>query len=99
MTDESGLTQAPAKGVSAVSNNGPIVQEISAAAYVIPTDTPEADGTLARDETTMVVVSARGGAASGIGWTYGRGRGPRRDRRDAGRRRDRSQRPGRARRG
>ena len=51
-------------------DDGPIVRDITAAAYVIPTDTPEADGTLAWDQTTMVLASARAGTARGIGWTY-----------------------------
>jgi L-alanine-DL-glutamate epimerase-like enolase superfamily enzyme len=53
-----------------VSDNGPVVREITTAVYVIPTDAPEADGTLAWDKTTMVLASARAGAARGIGWTY-----------------------------
>ena len=51
-------------------DDGPIVREITAAVYVIPTDAPEADGTLAWDQTIMVLVSARAGTARGIGWTY-----------------------------
>ena len=51
-------------------DDGPIVREVTAAVYVIPTDAPEADGTLAWDKTTMVLASARAGAARGIGWTY-----------------------------
>ncbi len=50
--------------------DGPIVREISTAVYVIPTDTPEADGTLAWDKTTMVLASARAGPVRGLGWTY-----------------------------
>jgi L-alanine-DL-glutamate epimerase-like enolase superfamily enzyme len=53
-----------------VRDDVPVVREITAAAYVIPTDAPEADGTLAWDKTTMVLASARAGAAQGIGWTY-----------------------------
>jgi L-alanine-DL-glutamate epimerase-like enolase superfamily enzyme len=53
-----------------VSNDGPIVRGITADVYVIPTESPEADGTLAWDKTTMVLASARAGAARGIGWTY-----------------------------
>jgi L-alanine-DL-glutamate epimerase-like enolase superfamily enzyme len=52
-------------------DDGPAVREIAAAVYVIPTDAPEADGTLAWDQTTMVLASARAGAVRGIGWTYG----------------------------
>ena len=51
-------------------DDGPVVREITAAVYVIPTDAPEADGTLAWDKTTMVLASAGAGAAQGIGWTY-----------------------------
>jgi L-alanine-DL-glutamate epimerase-like enolase superfamily enzyme len=53
-----------------VSDDGPVVREITAEIYVIPTETPEADGTLAWDKTTMVLASARAGTARGIGWTY-----------------------------
>jgi L-alanine-DL-glutamate epimerase-like enolase superfamily enzyme len=59
-----------AKGGPAVRDDGPVVREITAAVYVIPTDAPEADGTLAWDKTTMVLAFARAGAAQGIGWTY-----------------------------
>jgi L-alanine-DL-glutamate epimerase-like enolase superfamily enzyme len=38
--------------------------------YVIPTDAPEADGTLSWDATTMVLVTACGGGQRGTGWTY-----------------------------
>jgi L-alanine-DL-glutamate epimerase-like enolase superfamily enzyme len=53
-----------------VCDDGPIVREITASVYVIPTDAPEADGTLAWDKTTMVLASARAGAARGLGWSY-----------------------------
>ena len=43
---------------------------LDAAVYVIPTDAPEADGTLAWDKTTMVLVTARAGGELGIGWSY-----------------------------
>jgi L-alanine-DL-glutamate epimerase-like enolase superfamily enzyme len=46
------------------------VRSLSAAAYVIPTDAPEADGTLAWDSTTLVVVHAEAGDQTGTGWTY-----------------------------
>jgi L-alanine-DL-glutamate epimerase-like enolase superfamily enzyme len=49
----------------------PPVQEITTAVYVIPTDAPEADGTLTWDATTMVLACARAGTEQGIGWTYG----------------------------
>ena len=50
--------------------NGPVVTALETAVYVIPTDAPEADGTLAWDKTTMVLVTARAGDHSGIGWSY-----------------------------
>lgn len=37
----------------------------------MPTERPEADGTLSWKETTVVVVLARGGGQTGLGWTYG----------------------------
>jgi L-alanine-DL-glutamate epimerase-like enolase superfamily enzyme len=37
---------------------------------VIPTDAPEADGTLTWDATTMVLARVTAGAEQGIGWTY-----------------------------
>ncbi|MEU8516423.1 enolase C-terminal domain-like protein [Kitasatospora sp. NPDC048722] len=37
----------------------------------VPTDVPEADGTLAWDSTTMILVHARSGDTAGLGWTYG----------------------------
>jgi L-alanine-DL-glutamate epimerase-like enolase superfamily enzyme len=48
----------------------PVVSEVTASVYVIPTDAPEADGTLSWDATTMVVVNAVGGGQRGTGWTY-----------------------------
>ena len=47
------------------------VDAIEVAVYTIPTDAPEADGTLAWDSTTMVLVEIRSGDTCGIGWTYG----------------------------
>jgi L-alanine-DL-glutamate epimerase-like enolase superfamily enzyme len=43
---------------------------VSAAAYAVPTDAPEADGTFAWDSTTMVVVSVSAAGSVGTGWTY-----------------------------
>ena len=49
---------------------GPEVTALDAAVYVIPTDAPEADGTLAWDKTAMVLVTARAGGEQGVGWSY-----------------------------
>ena len=46
------------------------VTAVRAATYVIPTDEPEADGTLAWDQTTMVVVHVTAGDQKGLGWSY-----------------------------
>ncbi len=47
------------------------VREVEASAFTIPTDAPEADGTLSWDSTTLVLVQVRAGDAVGTGWTYG----------------------------
>ncbi|MGH3414327.1 MAG: enolase C-terminal domain-like protein [Marmoricola sp.] len=49
----------------------PAVTAVSAAAHTIPTDLPEADGTLAWSSTTWVVVTVQAGGRTGLGWTYG----------------------------
>ncbi len=46
------------------------IKRIAAAAYTIPTDQPEADGTYAWDSTTLVVAEAEAGGRTGIGYTY-----------------------------
>ncbi len=51
--------------------DAPPLDDIAAAVYVIPTDAPEADGTLAWNETTVVLVTATAGGQQGTGWTYG----------------------------
>lgn len=43
---------------------------VSASAYTIPTDAPEADGTFAWTKTTIVVVQVSAGDQTGIGYTY-----------------------------
>ena len=50
--------------------NGPAVTAVETAVYVVPTDAPEADGTLAWDKTTMVLASVRAGGQQGLGWSY-----------------------------
>jgi len=47
------------------------IDAIEVGAYTVPTDVPEADGTLAWGSTTMVLVEIRGGEVCGTGWTYG----------------------------
>jgi L-alanine-DL-glutamate epimerase-like enolase superfamily enzyme len=50
--------------------HGTAVERVEVAAFSIPTDRPEADGTLAWDATTLVLVELDGGGHSGLGWTY-----------------------------
>ncbi len=49
---------------------GAEVTAVDTAVYVIPTDAPEADGTLAWDKTTMVLVTVRAAGERGLGWSY-----------------------------
>jgi L-alanine-DL-glutamate epimerase-like enolase superfamily enzyme len=46
------------------------VERIDVAAYTIPTDGPEADGTYAWDHTTLVVTHVHAGGHTGLGYTY-----------------------------
>lgn len=47
------------------------VESLEVGVRTIPTDEPESDGTFAWDSTTIVIVEARAGGATGIGFTYG----------------------------
>jgi L-alanine-DL-glutamate epimerase-like enolase superfamily enzyme len=47
------------------------VDAIEVATFVVPTDAPEADGTLSWSSTTLVLVRAHAGGMTGTGWTYG----------------------------
>ncbi|MGN6573027.1 MAG: enolase C-terminal domain-like protein [Pseudolabrys sp.] len=49
------------------------ITNVTARAYTIPTDRPEADGTFAWDSTTIIVVHADGGGRTGLGYTYTHG--------------------------
>ncbi len=46
------------------------VGTVSARAYKVPTDAPEADGTFSWNDTTIVVVMVEGGGRTGLGYTY-----------------------------
>jgi L-alanine-DL-glutamate epimerase-like enolase superfamily enzyme len=46
------------------------LESLSARAYRIPTDYPEADGTASWDSTTMVLVQVQGAGHEGLGYTY-----------------------------
>jgi L-alanine-DL-glutamate epimerase-like enolase superfamily enzyme len=46
------------------------IESVNAQAFTVPTDRPEADGTIAWNATTLVVVEVTGGGKSGLGYTY-----------------------------
>ena len=48
----------------------PTVERLEVAAYTVPTERPEQDGTLDWDATTMVVVEAHAGGRVGYGYSY-----------------------------
>lgn len=56
---------------TADSMSDPMIDSVDMRVYTVPTDEPEADGTIAWDSTTMVLVQARSGSTVGTGWTYG----------------------------
>jgi L-alanine-DL-glutamate epimerase-like enolase superfamily enzyme len=47
------------------------IEEIKIAAYKVPTDMPETDGTFEWDSTTLVIVQLRAGDQWGLGYSYG----------------------------
>jgi L-alanine-DL-glutamate epimerase-like enolase superfamily enzyme len=47
------------------------IDSLAVTAYTVPTDAPEADGTLTWGSTTIVLVEVRSGEVCGTGWTYG----------------------------
>jgi L-alanine-DL-glutamate epimerase-like enolase superfamily enzyme len=57
--------------VSAVATDAGTVAAVRAAAYTVPTDAPESDGTFAWEQTTVVVVEVEGAGERGLGYTYG----------------------------
>src|SRR5579871_6714277 len=61
-----GVDPLPAQVVTAAAR----IERVDVAAYTVPTDAPESDGTLEWDSTTIVVVHAHGGGMTGLGYTY-----------------------------
>lgn len=47
-----------------------VIQKVTVAAYTVPTDLPESDGTLEWNRTTLVLVHASAGDQTGLGYTY-----------------------------
>jgi len=48
----------------------PCIEDMRVAAFIIPTETPERDGTLEWEATTLVLVEVDAGGVTGIGYTY-----------------------------
>ena len=48
----------------------PAIQEAAVSAYTIPTDKPEADGTIEWDDTTLVLVDLKCGETTAFGYSY-----------------------------
>jgi L-alanine-DL-glutamate epimerase-like enolase superfamily enzyme len=46
------------------------IESVHASAYTVPTDRPEADGTIAWNATTLVVAEVVAGGKTGIGYSY-----------------------------
>jgi L-alanine-DL-glutamate epimerase-like enolase superfamily enzyme len=53
-----------------VPESSPVIERVAAAAFRIPTDAPEADGTIEWNSTTLVIAEITAGAAMGLGYTY-----------------------------
>ena len=51
----------------------PRVERVDVSTYTVPTDSPESDGTLKWDKTTMVMAEVHGGGRTGLGYTYADG--------------------------
>src|SRR5215472_6007200 len=62
---------SPANEAIQQKRGGAPIVDLHAAAYRIPTDSPEADGTFRWEATTLVVVEVRSAdEQSGLGYTY-----------------------------
>ncbi len=48
----------------------PVIEKITASALRIPTDAPEADGTMSWDHTTIVIAEVSAGGHTGLGYSY-----------------------------
>ncbi len=74
MTGGGGLHGAGAAGLLGDEAGGESrvpIEGVEVSVYTVPTDEAEGDGTMAWDQTTMVLVEAHAGGVSGLGWTYG----------------------------
>ncbi|MCB2055065.1 MAG: mandelate racemase [Geminicoccaceae bacterium] len=53
-----------------MAREAPSIERCSVRAFEVPTDAPEADGTLSWNSTTLVLVELEAGGTTGIGYTY-----------------------------
>jgi len=53
-----------------IVDTGIVINDIKVSAYTIPTSSPESDGTIAWNKTTLVLVEIAAGGQTGIGYTY-----------------------------
>jgi L-alanine-DL-glutamate epimerase-like enolase superfamily enzyme len=53
-----------------IVDTGIVIDDIKVSAYTIPTSSPESDGTIAWNKTTLVLTEIRAGGYTGIGYTY-----------------------------
>src|SRR5258708_22632118 len=51
-------------------NNGVRIERLDVSAYTVPTDSPESDGTISWDSTTLVLVEATAGGKKSVGYSY-----------------------------
>jgi L-alanine-DL-glutamate epimerase-like enolase superfamily enzyme len=70
VTAAPGAVPAPRSPLAFFDQDFPVVDGVTAAVYEVPTDQPEADGTLAWAKTTLVVANVTAGGAKGLGYTY-----------------------------
>ena len=56
--------------MNASTTSGPPIRTIAVSCYTVPTETPESDGTLQWEKTTMVLVEVTAGDKTGLGYSY-----------------------------
>jgi hypothetical protein len=55
--------------MNASCDSGPLIEDIVVSCFTVPTETPESDGTLTWEKTTLVLVEAMAGGKVGLGRT------------------------------
>src|SRR4051812_39092740 len=70
MDSSPGAAAVETVGPEAGASPPPLIEDVRAHAITVPTDAPEADGTLSWDSTTVVVVQASSEGHVGTGYSY-----------------------------